>query len=260
MSKLRIISLAPNVTSILHALGATAELVAVSRWCKDVAPVKNLPTVGDCWKLNTAEVMRHKPDILIGSVPFALETVEEILAQPVSFLAINPRSLADIERDIRTLGRLVGRQAEAEKLVRKMASAFASIRLKSRKKRGKNATVRTRAAKPVVYCEAWPNPRISSPPWVGELIGQAGATTAVPAGTQVTDAQVAAANPDVIVLAWTATGTRSKPETALTNPAWRDVTAIKSRRVHVIRDEILNTPGPPLIQGAEELFRAIWQT
>ena len=36
---IRIVSLAPNVTSILLALGAGRELVAVSRWCKDVAAV-----------------------------------------------------------------------------------------------------------------------------------------------------------------------------------------------------------------------------
>ena len=53
--------------------------------------------------------MQLRPTLLIGSVPFAVETVEDILAQPVAFLAINPRTLADIERDIRTLARLVGR-------------------------------------------------------------------------------------------------------------------------------------------------------
>jgi hypothetical protein len=33
---------------------------------------------------------------------------------------------------------------------------------------------------------------------------------------------------------------------------------VKARRVHIIRDELLNTPGPPLIEGAAALYRTIW--
>ena len=79
----------------------------------------------------------------------------------------------------------------------------------------------------------------------------------VPAGSRVTDEDVALARPDVIVLAWTAAGARSKPSSALRNAAWRDVPAVRAGRVVVIRDELLNTPGPPLVEGARELFRAI---
>jgi ABC-type Fe3+-hydroxamate transport system substrate-binding protein len=76
-------------------------------------------------------------------------------------------------------------------------------------------------------------------------------------GTRVKDDEIARAMPDVIVLAWAATGNRAKPEAALRNPAWKNVPAGKAGRVVVIRDELLNTPGPPLMQGARELFRAI---
>jgi ABC-type Fe3+-hydroxamate transport system substrate-binding protein len=247
---IRIVSLAPNITSILHAIGGMQHVVGVSRWCKDVAPVSSLPTVGDCWKLNIPQLMRLNPTLVIGSVPFAVETVEEILAQPVAFLAINPRTLADIERDIRTLGRLSARAAAAERLITKMRHSFDAVRKKSRARRAN--------AKPLVYAEAWSNPRISSPPWVAELIEIAGGTPAVAAGAQIRDEEVATANPDVIVLAWTATGDRTKPESALNNPKWKEVTAVKAGRVHVIRDELLNTPGLPLIEGAAALYRAIW--
>jgi ABC-type Fe3+-hydroxamate transport system substrate-binding protein len=35
------------------------------------------------------------------------------------------------------------------------------------------------------------------------------------------------------------------------------VPAVRNGRVVVIRDELLNTPGPPLVDGARELARAI---
>ena len=247
----RIVSLAPNVTSILLELGAGRELIGVSKWCNDVAPIGRRPRVGDCWKMDIREVMRLKPTLLIGSVPFAPETVELILKQPVAFLAINPRSLADIYTDIRTLGRLVNRPAAGERLIARMQAAFERIA-----HHAKRIRTRTRP-RPSVYCEAWPNPRFSSPPWVTELVELSGGRMAVPAGTRVTDDEIAQARPDVIVLAWTATGDRSKLSSALANAAWQEVPAVKSRRVVVIRDELLNTPGPPLMQGADELFRAI---
>ena len=250
--KVRIVSLAPNVSSILLALGAGRELVGVSKWCKDVAEVGRRPQVGDCWKMNIGDVMRLKPTMLIGSVPFAPDTVAKILAEPVTFVAINPRSLADIERDIRTLGRIANRPANAEKLIVKMKRSFAAVAQAARAKRKDRG--------PRVYCEAWPKPRISSPPWVKELVEIAGGRMIVAAGQRVTDEEVASAKPDVIVLAWAATGDRAKPATALRNPAWQDVPAVKKRRVFVIRDELLNTPGPPLIQGAWELLRVIHGT
>jgi iron complex transport system substrate-binding protein len=92
---------------------------------------------------------------------------------------------------------------------------------------------------------------------VNELIEMAGGDAVVPAGAKVTDEDVALARPDVIVLAWTAAGARSKPSSALRNAAWRDVPAVRAGRVVVIRDELLNTPGPPLVEGARQLSRAI---
>jgi len=243
----RIVSLAPNVTSILLALGARRELLGVSKWCKDVAEVGPRPRVGDCWKLDVAEVMRLKPSLLVGSVPFAPEVVAQILKQPVAFLAINPRSLADIEHAILTLGSLVNRSAAAEKLIRRMRRAFDQVRQRARRMR----------SCPRVYSESWPNPRISSPPWVSELIEIAGGKTVVLSGARISDEDVARARPDVIILAWAATGDRARPSQTLGNVVWKDVPAVRARRVVVIRDELLNTPGPPLMQGVREVFRAI---
>ncbi len=240
-------SLAPNVTSILLALGARAQLVGVSRWCADIADVGGLPRLGDCWALNLKAVMKLRPAVIIGSVPFKQEVVAKLLEQPVAFLALNPRSLADINSDIRLLGRLAGRTAPAENLIKKMGRSFARIAARARL-----AQSRLR-----VYCEAWPNPRISSPPWAAELVEIAGGRMVVPAGERVTDETVAGAKPDVIVIAWTATGDQARADKALKNPAWKNVPAVRHRRVVVIRDELINTPGPPLVQGAEALLRAL---
>ena len=247
-SSLRIVSLAPSCTSILCAIGAKRHLIAVTPWCRHVAPVRGLPAFGDCWRLESIDqIARLHPTLIVGSVPFHSETVARILTVPAQFLALNPRSLADIESDIQTLARLTNRSAAGRRLVLRMRSDFAKLRQRAPKFR----------RRPRIYSEAWPNPRISSPPWVSEIIELCGGEMVVDPGTRISDEQIASARPDVILLAWTATGTRSDPRKALAHPLWQTVPAIIHKRVFVIRDELLNTPGPPLVAGAREILRIL---
>ena len=244
----RIVSLAPSATSILCAIGAKIFLVGVTKWCPEVAPVSDLPRLGDCWHMDSVkDILKLKPSLVIGSVPYKPETVAKLLEHPINFLAMNPRTLADIANDIRMLGGIVNRLRQADRLVRSMHRDFATI----------SANCRSTKKKLRVYCEAWPKPRISSPPWVAELVEICGARMVLPPGEKVTDEQVARAKPDLIVLAWAATGNRAKVEAAYGVPAWRDLPAIREKRIFVISDELLNTPGPPLMAGVKQLFRIL---
>jgi iron complex transport system substrate-binding protein len=250
-AEMRIVSLAPSATSILSAIGSKRLLVGVTKWCCDVADVRGLPQVGDCWHMESvADVVSLRPTLVIGSVPYKQETVAKLLEQRLTFLAMNPRTLEDIYADIRLLGGITRRAAAAEALIRKMRAEFAKI--------GRAAKTSKRRLR--IYCEAWPNPRISSPPWVAEVAEICGAEMIVPAGATVSEEQVADARPDVIVLAWAATGGKSDPGQTYKIAAWEDVPAIRDRRVHVVRDELLNTPGPPLMRGAMELWKLLNQT
>jgi iron complex transport system substrate-binding protein len=77
----------------------------------------------------------------------------------------------------------------------------------------------------------------------------------LPSGQKVSDEQVTIARPDVIVLAWAATGDQAKVEKTYKVAAWKNLPAIRNKRVYVVRDELLNTPGPPLVAGAKQLLR-----
>jgi len=107
----------------------------------------------------------------------------------VAFLAINPRSLADIEkRHSHARSPSESRALRERKLTRAMRSAF---EIDCAAGQPISQTGRGRA----FYCEAWPHPRISSPPWVSELVEMVGGEPAVPAGSRVTDEDVARASP-----------------------------------------------------------------
>src|SRR5260370_29616100 len=162
---LRMVSLAPSATSILCAIGAKKLVGGVKKWCRDVAPVGELTKLGDCWHMESvAEIVALRPTLVIGSVPYKQQTVAKLVEQRFSFLAMNPRSLTDVYADIRLLGKITCRAKSAEARVRKMQREFAELERKAKKSN----------RRPRVYCEAWPNPRISSPPWVAELVEIAG--------------------------------------------------------------------------------------
>lgn len=246
-SRPRIVSLAPSVTSILVELGARRDLVAVTRWCREIADVRGLPALGDCWDTETGAFARLRPTLVIGSVPYRAETLAKLLEYPAPFLATNPRTLADIFAEIHLLGAVTGRAGAARRLVARMRAELDRV-----------ARIARRALdRPRVYAEAWPRPRISSPPWVAELVELAGGKMVVPAGRRVTSAQVRRARPDVIVLAWAATGTRARRDSVLARSAWRSVPAVRTGRVFVVPDHLLNTPGPPLLRGLQSLFRLL---
>ena len=214
----RIVSLAPSATAILCAIGANKTLVGVTKWCADVAPVGALPKLGDCWHMGSLdEILRLKPTLVIGSVPYKQETVGKLLEQPLNFLAMNPRTLADVYADIRLLGGIVGRAKAAEALAGKLQREFAEIESQPKKPESRSR----------VYCEAWPNPRISSPPWVAELVRLCGGEMVVPAGERVDETLVAEAMPDVIVhivpsaekpTIWSPPNSPSPPSTPHTSP------------------------------------------
>src|SRR5882762_10391185 len=205
---LRIVSLAPSCTSILCALGAKRPLVAVTRWCADDCSVRGLRAIGDCWRNDSiGKIARLRPTLIVGSVPFHPETVARILTIPAQFLALNPRSLADIESDVRTLARITNRSAHGRRLIIRMRREFARIRLLAPKF----------SRRPRIYSEAWPNPRISSPPWAAELIALCGAKMVVKPGARVSDQEIATARPDIILLAWAATGNRANPQRTFAN-------------------------------------------
>ncbi|MGH9813935.1 MAG: ABC transporter substrate-binding protein, partial [Candidatus Acidiferrales bacterium] len=188
----RIVSLAPSATSILFALGAQKQLVGVTRWCKDVAPVNGLPELGDCWRGNPDKVAALRPNLVIGSVPYNPEVVRGLLRRGLTFLAMNPRTLADVFSDIEYLGRLLGREKRAAKVARDMRARMDKIA--ERAPNGRN--------RPKVYCESWPKPRLVSPAWVEEMVELAGGRF-VPRGKSpseraVSDEAVRRARPDVV--------------------------------------------------------------
>jgi iron complex transport system substrate-binding protein len=251
----RVVSLQPSVTVTLRDLGVLDRLVACTKYCVDVCPEvmeTGCIIVEDSWSAKADQIMAANPDLVIASVPYRLESVAEILKSGVPFLGLAPRSLEDIYKDIIMISRMVSSEEPAASdtrglaLVARMEKDVQSVREKT-----------TGLPRPLIYCEEWGKPLILSQTWVAELVEAAGGRFFGQPGKQVTEEEVATADPDVIVAAWCGAGDRVPLEKIIPRRGWEHTKAAKNGRVYCINDEFLNTPASTLIQGLHALAAAI---
>jgi iron complex transport system substrate-binding protein len=244
----RIVSLEPNATSILFALDRADCVVGVSKWCNRLVDIGDRPRLSTTWCAQAKEIVALSPDLVIASVPYRSESVCELLQAGLDVLCLYPRRLQDVYRHIICLGRLTDAAAEAERLVASMEADLASVRAEARG-----------LPRPRVYAEMWPDPMMSSPAWVAELIEIAGGEF-VPGepGRQVTHEEILQADPEVILVAWAGIAQPSLAEVT-SRPGWHATSAVRSGRVFDVDEILLNVPGPNLVRAAQLLLARIHQ-
>ena len=239
---MRIVSLQPSITLTLSALNKLEHLCACTKYCIEALPslsTRNLQILHDSWTANTEEILAARPDLVIASVPYRMESLAAILKSGLPVLTLSPHSLADVYKDIRLIASVVNAYGEGEALVARMNSTIEATRRQS--------THRTQT--PLVYCEEWGKPLIHSQHWVAELIEAAGGQYLGEPGTHTTPEAIAEADPDVLLFAWCGAGDRVPLERVIGQRNWHHLRAVRERRVFCIPDEFLNTPGPTLLEG-----------
>lgn len=250
----RVVSLQPSVTVTLRDLGLLDRLVACTKYCVDVCP-EVLETgciiVEDSWSAKADQIMAAKPDLVIASVPYQLESVAEILKSGVPFLGLAPTTLDDIYKDIMMIAGIMGIDVKDESQQGPAVVTSIKKEVQAMRQRTMNAQ------RPLVYCEEWGKPLILSQTWVAELVEAAGGRFFGQPGKQVTEEEVAVADPEVIVAAWCGAGDRVRLEKIIPKRGWEQTKAAKNGRVYCINDEFLNTPASTLIQGLHALAAAI---
>lgn len=175
LAPVRIASLQPSVSLTLAALGRLDDLCACTRYCMEAIPelsVRHLPILHDSWsfgaqphdlKSGSAALAIAKPDLLVASVPYRMETLAAILRSGYPVLAFAPQTLANIFADIRLLASVVRATGTADTLIASMQATL----------HGTEVYAATAELQPLVYCEEWGKPLIRSQGWVAELVATA---------------------------------------------------------------------------------------
>lgn len=248
---MRIVSLTCSNTEIVVSLGLAGALVGVddhSDWPPEV--VDPLPRVGPDLEIDLDAVEALRPDLVLASltVPGHETVVEGLEARGIAHLAPAPSSLDDIYHDIRSVARALQVPDRGEAVVARMQEALS----------GAGAPADPHA--PRVLVQWWPKPVISPgrESWTSEVIRAAGGVNALEGeavkSRPLEDREVAALAPDVIVLSWCGVHPRNyRSDVVYRNPAFREVPAIRNRRVFQVPEAFLGRPGPRLVEGVHAL-------
>jgi iron complex transport system substrate-binding protein len=243
---MRIASLQPSITITLQSLGRVETLCAITKYCLEALPelaALNLPILHDSWSFdapgNLDTLLAAKPDLVIASVPYRMESLAAILKSGLPILTLAPHNLADIAKDIRLIASLVDATPQAESLITHMSNTLTQT----------TTTAAAAPRKPLVYAEEWGKPLIHSQHWVAELVTAAGGTFLGEPGSHTTADTIAAADPDVLLFAWCGAGNRVPLDRVIAQRNWHHLRAVRNRQVYCIPDELFNTPAPTLLGG-----------
>ena len=168
-------------------------------------------------------------------------------------MALNPQSLADVLADVQRVGAAAGAactaadlQAQLAARIERVRAATADVPLKRR---------------PCTAPVEWLEPVMLSGNWVPELVELAGGrhelTTAGAHSPQVAWADLAAYDPDVVVLVpcgFDLARTLAEWEPLRSQPTWSSLRAVRSGRTFAVDgNAYFNRPGPRLVESLEIL-------
>ena len=125
----RIVSLSPNLTHMIYALGELDKVVGVTLYTDFPPEAKELPKVGGWINPNYEAILALKPDLVI-----LMKDQDTIFGAQIRKLGLKTLvtdsndSVSDIMKTILYLGEILDRKKEAEKIVSDMESTLDKIR------------------------------------------------------------------------------------------------------------------------------------
>ncbi len=246
----RIVTLAPNLTEIVYAIGAGDRLVGNTTYCDYPPEAKQVAKIGDTMQPNIERIVALRPQLVLVSTASQLEAFTgQLNEQGIAVYITDPRSLEDVFRSIKTLGELLDEPERAEKLVNELRARASTV----------EAAVR--ASKPVrvfYQVSAAPLYTIGREAFLTDLIRRAGGqsvTADVPgAFPRYSDEAALATQPEAIILSVDSAMDEgnAKPSASLARSP-----AVLNKRVYGINGDLLSRPGPRLVDGLEQMARVL---
>ena len=243
----RLVSLAPNITETVYALGLGAELVGDTDYCDYPPEAKKKPHVGTMVNPSLERIVALKPDLALGT-PEAnrRETADQLERLGIPLYGVTASTLAGTLASIEDLGQILGHAAEARSLVAKL-----QVRIDGVEKRIAGQP------KPKVLFVVWYRPLITVGPntFIADVIRAAGG---IPVGEDLKGEwprlsleELLPQNPDVILFP-KAESFSPSPDEFRSLPGWKNLRAVKEGRMYFVSETIMR-PSPRLVDALEEL-------
>lgn len=241
----RIVSLLPSFTEILFAIGAGDRLVGRTTWCDYPPAALAVPSVGDGMPPSVEAVAARRPDLVVlyrsGPNVGAAEQLERLGIRTVLF---DLNLLEQLGPVARRLGKLAGREAQAESLATEIDRVVSQPPAPS-----------TQSLAFIV----WDNPPIviGAGSYLDRLAALAGARNVFhdvgSPSAQVSIETIAARDPAFVALL----SDSAVPPRYAARPEWRVVRAVRSARFLFLPGQLFGRPGPRAAEAIRELRRRL---
>lgn len=242
----RAVSLAPNLTEIVFAVGAGDRLVGVTTFCNYPEETKKIQKIGDTMNPNIENIIALKPQIVLISTAAQIETFTKVLdEQGIVYFITNPQNLDGIYKSVTTIGDIFGRKDQADEVVTSLKKRVAVV---------ESRIFSEKPVKTFLQISKEPLYTIGKESFITDLIKRAGGISATAdiesAYPKLSKETALALNPDAIVLS-------ESDDNQTPNEVFKNSPAVKNAKVFKINADIISRPAPRIVDALEQLTRAL---
>lgn len=246
----KIVSLAPNNTEILFALGLDEQIVGVSS--ADDYPTQALEKekVGGFEGNNLEKIIELETDLVLSYGEMKTEDLDRLKESGIAVLAYMPESIDEVIETIKAIGSATGRDNKAKEITDTMIEEKDEIveKIKDLERR-------------TVFYEIGSDPlyTVGAGSFINEIITIAGgeniALDAEGAYPQY-DLEALFENNPMVYIATDGDPNLTK-EAIIKRPGYESLDAVKEDHVYIVDANLSSRPGPRIIEGLKMIAKAI---
>ena len=251
----RIVSLAPNLTEILFALGLDEQIVAVSNDSDYPLNAADKQKIGTFWQPNTEAIIACKPDLVVTLWFEQHKAVGDSLKRlGYQILTLKIETIDELLTAIQEIGTVTECTPRAEQLLKKLNGQLNDLQLKLGS---------TNKVKVLWVVQAEPLRVAGRDTFINELIGLAGGENAIsdtlqqypPIGAE----EILTCGAEAIIQSAMGTGNIAEQQKAAERfwSRWEYLPAVKNNRIYVVEPDTVTRLGPRLCQGVELIARCL---
>lgn len=251
LNVLRVVSLAPNLTETIYALGLQDKLAGDTTYCDTPAAAKEKPHVGGPVNPSLEAIVALHPDLVLATTSInRAETADALLKLGIPVYTSDPHTVAGMLGSTAIMADMLGAGEQGAKLVADLQKRLDAV----------HAALQDRPMVHVLFV-VWEDPLISigQNTFIADALRWAGAESIIVSNQNwphVSMEEVVRLQPEYIVL--TRDHLESETDQQLNNlsdrPTWRDLRAVQLNHVVVAEDEVTK-PSPGLVRSIEVLAR-----
>ena len=245
----RIVSLAPNLTEILFALGLDEKIVAVSNDSDYPLKAANKQKIGTFWQPNTEAIIACKPDLVVTLWFEQQKAVADSLRRlGYHVLSVRIEKIPELPAAIQEIGTAAGCQQNAAQLVENIHNRSNDLQSK---------LVSADKVKVLWVVQAEPLRVAGRDTFINELIELAGGENAIGQTIQqyppISTEELLVCGAETIIQSGMGKSNMAEQQKAAERfwGRWPYLPAVKNNRIYVVEPDIVVRLGPRLCQGIE---------